>query len=121
MTPRQQQIRFFAENAGYATPPGRMACAKALADAENFASAHDWEVSWEWDEGGDLGDHDYWCGREDCSHEIECAILRDPHGNVLASLGSIIDADRAYRRVVAAELASEAMHVEQEASLDMVL
>lgn len=55
-----------------------------------------------------------------CEHEIACAVLRDrPEiqttyrggraGEVLASLGAIIDASDAYKRVVAAELASEAL------------
>jgi hypothetical protein len=30
------RIRFFADHAGYCTPPGRMVCAKSLADAETF-------------------------------------------------------------------------------------
>jgi len=49
-TPRQKQIQFFQEHAGYCTPPGRMACAKALADAETLADELDLHVTWEYEQ-----------------------------------------------------------------------
>jgi hypothetical protein len=42
-------------------------------------------------------------------HEILGCIARGPDGEVLASLWGIVDADIGYRRVVEAELASEAL------------
>jgi hypothetical protein len=54
-----------------------------------------------------------WCGPERqgaCpGHEaLSCTVRVD--GEVLASLGGIVDADRDYCRVIEAELASEAMY-----------
>lgn len=43
-------------------------------------------------------------------HSVEWARLEDEDGNTLASLGGIVDADSAYRRVIEAELASEALY-----------
>ena len=93
-----------------------------LARAEIWASDQALETVWQFDQDGDLGDHAYWCAAakrgERCEHVIEwCALIRpcDDHGidcrhaETLASLGGIIDADSEYRRIVAAELASEAM------------
>ena len=118
--------RFFLNNAGYATPPGRVACAASLARAEAEARERGWYVFWEGESDipyeDALGDHAYWCDREAKGerhqHTVEMATLVGPDSmsslsNVLASLGAIIDADAAYRRVVAAELAAEALGQEQ--------
>lgn len=43
-------------------------------------------------------------------HSVQWAALRDEDDNILATLGGIVDADEDYQRVVAAELASEALH-----------
>jgi hypothetical protein len=45
---------------------------------------------------------------------VLCCVLKDGDGNVLASLCGITDPDSNYRRVVEAELASEALHNERE-------
>ncbi len=109
---RRRAIRFFAEHAGYATPPGRLACAKALADAESAAATAGLHPDWSDDAGGAdaLGDHAAWCG---CTtpphHRIERCTLHAEDGTVVVSLGGVIDADADYRRVVEAELALEAL------------
>jgi len=106
MTPAE---RFFWQHAGYGYAPGRETRAQgrrrgavALAAAEAYATAHDWRAEWVYDpdDGGDgdvTPDERYGC------------ILCDADGAVLASLWSIGDPDANYRRVVAAELALEAM------------
>lgn len=119
-----RSFSFFRDHAGYVVGE-RAVCAIALARAEQFALDQGFTYSWGNDEcGADcLGDHEYWCndarrraagydgGRYDrCDHEVLAVILEDANGNVLASLGGIIDPDADYRRVVEAELASEAMH-----------
>lgn len=87
--------------------------AVALVRAEEYMVAQGWGCAWATDFGGDLGDHSEWCERaaagEACTHEVLHCVLRDSAGRPLASLGNIIDADRAYARVVVAELAEEAM------------
>jgi hypothetical protein len=86
-------FRFFLENAGYCTPPGRAACALSLAKAEETAEARGWACDWAWDDDGDLGDHEYWC-KKDCrkEHQVEFCLLRDENGLVIGSLSGIIDA-----------------------------
>ena len=107
----KERVRFFADNAGYASPPGRMRCAKALAEAEVMAWELGWKYEWEWDEAGCSGCD---CGSKRCAcstgeeHETLCCILRGDGGEVLASLGGICGATRSYQRVVEAELAQEA-------------
>jgi len=81
--------------------------ARALAYAEQEATARGWRVEWRDDpEGWDsLGDID-----PETVKEVFYAVLFDENENVLASLGSIVDPDRAYGRVVEAELALEALN-----------
>jgi hypothetical protein len=100
-------FRFFLENGGYCTSPGRVACAAELARAESYARANGWTVQWEDDRDID----DSWMSESERAraHTWECALLQDESGRVLEALGGIVDADSAYRRVIAAELASEAM------------
>lgn len=47
----REAFRFFLGAGGYATPPGRVACARELARAEYTGLARSWDVSWE-DTGG---------------------------------------------------------------------
>ena len=108
----RKAFRFFLNNAGYVTPPGRVACAAALAKAER--KAHDLGIQFVWvaDHDADLGDHEYWCDaakhRQPCSHNAEgCMVMIN--GSDVASLWGIIDADSNYRRVVEAELAAEVL------------
>ena len=110
----RSRIEFFAENAGYATPPGRMACAKSLALAEIAAERRCWAYEWEEDWDADTS----WLEDERESYKersrFYSCILRDVCGEVLASLGGIHflgepDFRRdSYVRVVEAELAAEA-------------
>ena len=89
-----------------------MACAKALAEAELAAEANGWECEWQDDDAGCSGCD---CGSKDCAcsagtpHETLGCVLRDEHGKALASLWGICGATDSYRRVVEAELASEAL------------
>ena len=110
--------------------------ALTLARAERWMAGQDGiEIVWEADPDTDLGEHAHWCpngraydrlrtagasryGIRPCDHEGEsCALVRPcpdhgiacRHTEYLASLGGIIDADRDYRRIVAAELAAEIM------------
>lgn len=124
---RRRQIEFFAAHAGYSTPPGRMACAKNLADAETYANDQGWEYlimddderaycycdnpKCPYHEGSEKDQNDGWrtvaivlyapCAE----HGISCK-----HAKALASLSGIMDPDDQYIRVVQAELAAEAMH-----------
>ena len=103
---------FFYRHAGYGYGPGetpeqgRKRGAASLAKAEQEATARGWTVEWEedpegWDSIGDIDPDDV--------REILSAVLYDEDHNVLGSLGSIVNPDRNYRRVVEAELALEAL------------
>lgn len=103
--------RFFFEHAGYIVGQ-RAQCALNLARAEQCARENDWDAEWVADEDADLS----WMSDEERSreHEVWGCILRDAAGNVLGSLWGITDPDNAYMRVVAAELASEAVYSERQ-------
>lgn len=98
-------VEFFRKHAAGAV--GREEeTARGLAHAEQESTARGWRVQWEEDpEGWDsLGDIDPTGVRE-----LLVAILYDENGEVLGSLGSIVNPDRSYARVIEAELASEAL------------
>lgn len=113
-------VAFFAEHARYCYD--QKTHAQALALAEQHAARNGWWVDWipeECPDGSWLDD-----GTTLDDHVVECAILyappaepdddeirpySPPRPEVIASLGNIFDADGDYRRVVAAELALEAM------------
>lgn len=108
---------FFYQNAGYSydtktqtAEQGRIQCAKDLAKAEEEAQRTEWEFEWEWDECPDLS----WMSDEEREqdHEVLCCRIVDPENPrySLASLCGITDPDSNYRRVIEAELASEALH-----------
>lgn len=99
ITSRRAAFRFFHANAGGIVGQSALG-AWDLAKAEEVASDRDWQVTWEYD---------------DFEPGSECAILHDEEGNVLASLGGIGGATDEYRRVVQAELASEALYNETKA------
>jgi hypothetical protein len=103
--------RFFFTNAGYIVGQ-RAQGALSLARAEQYANENDWEAEWEWDECPDLS----WMSERELEqeHEVLCCVLKDGDGNVLASLCGITDPDSSYRRVIAAELAAEALHSQRE-------
>ena len=118
---------FFAKHAGYVTPPGRMTCARELAKAERWAEGI-LTFEWEWDDGPVFGcepcehrrvcrdKHCEQCPQDNHEHEILAVSSRYADGSQGPSLCGI-EGDEDYRRVVEAELASEAMH-EVEESLE---
>jgi hypothetical protein len=107
---------FFYENAGYSYDPktqtpeqGRIACAKALAEAEAVGKRLEYSFEWDWDECPDLS---FMSDEErEQEHEVLCCRIVDPETArySLASLCGIVDPDHNYRRVIEAELASEAI------------
>lgn len=115
-------VRFFAANAGYSTPPGRMVCAKQLAEAEAWAEDSGLEYVWQDDDEiaycccGDPHCKYHEGSKHDWSTDF-CRLIRlcpehgydCLHAEVVASLGGIIDPSDEYRRVVQAELALEVM------------
>jgi hypothetical protein len=108
-----QDFQFFRDNAGYIVGE-RALGALRLAQAEQYAQVNGWEFEWTNDFDGCIGCD---CNSESCPcstgefHEVYVAVLRDEDGHVLASLGGICqpESDPAYRRVVNAELALEAL------------
>jgi len=105
-----ERFRFFHEHAGYVV--GRRAvCAIALARAELQAEARGWRVTWE-------DEIEPWDGEpaDDPPVYIFCAVLRDEFERPRASLGMVgVNSRRdPYLRVVAAELADEALIEECE-------
>ena len=106
---------FFYLNTGYSYSPnetaeqGRIRCARQLAEAEEIGQRLGYIFEWEVDECPDLS----WMSDEDREqeHEVLCARIVDPENPrySLASLCGITDADSNYRRVIEAELASEAI------------
>lgn len=118
---------FFFTHAGYSydakietRKQGRMRCAVDLASAERFAQTRDWEFEWESD--WSIGSHQKFYGKDSAYEDsepgtCESCVLRDSDGNALESLGCIDDADSNYRRVIEAELASEAMYREASEQL----
>jgi hypothetical protein len=112
--------RFFFDWAGWSYKPGEESPAKGrtrgavrLAAAEAYARKELWHVTWERESQPDVS----WCVEcENGNHDtykhmnaVECAVLYGADGKVLDSLGNIDRPSAAYRRVVAAELALEAM------------
>jgi hypothetical protein len=110
-----QDQRFFYEHAGYSykapetATQGRIRCAIELAQAEEYALNLNWEFEWDWDECPDLS----WMSEEEQNedHEVLCARIVNPDDrrHSLASVCGITDPDSNYRRVIEAQLASEAL------------
>ncbi len=99
--------KFFLDHAGFAVPPGRAQCAMGLAKAEMAAKANGFRFEWSDDPDG--------CSCcEVCPVEkrrgvsVEQCLMLSQNGSVVASLCGICGADQDYRRVIEAELASEA-------------
>jgi hypothetical protein len=128
---KQTAYQFFLRNAGYSYNPatetkieGRRRCAKALAAAEQWAEAEGLEFVWEDDPDTTADDFEF---PEDKAHVSEhgavgCILYRPcpqhgtdcKHAEHLGSLWGITESlnnsERdAYRRVVQAELALEAI------------
>lgn len=98
---------FFKKAAGYVVGERSMGALK-LAKAECEMERRGWRVRWEFDQEPDLS----WMDDEEreAVREVLCAILEDSGGNQLGpSLCGIVDPDRAYARVIEAELALEAL------------
>ena len=114
----QERIAFFHEHAGWSYNPatetpeaGRQRSAERLAVAELLIERAGAAVTWHEDWSLGTTHAHYYCdeaypdgGPETC----EFATL-DLDGKVLATVGCIDDADEAYRRVIAAELALDAL------------
>lgn len=115
----KEAVAFFYANAGYSYNPktetqeqGKLRCAKSLAKAERNAASAGITFEWEFDQEGCSGCD---CKSDECKcstgeeHETLCCSARDSEGKVCASLCGICEPSREYRRVVQAELASEAL------------
>jgi hypothetical protein len=114
-------VRFFYSNAGYSYDPkietrnqGRWRCAREMARAEKYGREHNWQFDWEDD--WSIGSHKDYYGEDSAYSDKEpstcesCTLVSEDGNSVLASLGCIDDASDAYRRVIEAELAVEALH-----------
>ena len=119
MSPKQIAFTFFLANAGFSYDPktetpakGRARCARQLAKAERDAAALGFTFEWDYDQEGCIGCS---CDSPDCKcstgedHECLSCLCRNADGEVVASLSSICEPSREYRRVVEAELAEEAL------------
>jgi hypothetical protein len=113
----QTALDFFYENAGWGYRPdqetpeeGRWRGAETLAEAEAWAKDVGYTFTWRDDWDGDHSDYESGSGPESC----EMVTLYDQDDNVIGSLGCIDDATEDYRRVVEAELAYEAMPVNDD-------
>jgi hypothetical protein len=107
--------QFFYENAGYGVMTGesvehaKARCAVNLAQAERHAQVKGWYVEWEIDQDADITPTDSYFVS---GNPQWAAILYDENGDVLGSLWGIDFAEAyevTYARVVAAELALEAL------------
>ena len=105
---------FFLKHGGYSYRPGqetrrqgRIRSAKAYAQAERDARRFGLTFRWDWDNDVD----DSWMDETERAqeHEWTYCVARTPDGRCVASLGGIVDATPEYRRVIEAELASEAL------------
>jgi len=120
--------RFFYNNAGYSWGQGETAMqgrerrAKALAAAEKHAREHDWAFEWNIDElgcsGCDCKSTDCPCSTGEPHETLYCVLWTTGERNeIIASLGGICKLTDKYKRVVEAELASEALHNERLLSI----
>lgn len=113
-----KQEQFFYDNAGYSYDPktetpeqGKVRCAKAMAEAETWATEEGYYYRWEIDLFSDSSD---WSDEEPPWSVWACAMY-SPDAQVVASLSGIdFGRDKepwgdSYRRVVEAELALEIM------------
>lgn len=109
---RRRATRFFADNAGGVVGQAALTGYR-LALAEELAERCGWTVEWEIDTDVDTS----WC--EECESDSEhraehvadtyCATLLDAEGKSIHSTGGIDRPTSAYRRVVEAELAADAL------------
>jgi len=116
----RKAFQFFFQHAGWVD--GRRAIgAWSLARAERQAARAGWRAVWVADEDHDRGPQDWGAGKSEIerwaasAHECYGCVLQDETGTTLGSLWGIWDPDSDYRRVVAAELAAEALFEQQRA------
>lgn len=101
---------FFLKHAGYCVKPGetrrqaRIRCAKELVVAEKRGQAAGFTFEWVPDFDADLS----WLEPGQVVHEVYGCVAYDGT-TVVGSLWGICDPDANYRRVIQAELASEAL------------
>jgi len=108
---------FFEQHAGYARQPdesddqARARCATDLVNAEQWVRSSG--VTFDWSDDWHVTDHqsEYDCYADGGPTTCETCTCYGADGTILASLSCIDDATPEYRRVVEAELASEAMDV----------
>lgn len=116
---KQTATNFFFHNAGFAYDPktetklqGRWRCARELAAAEARANVEGITFRWAYDaepcNGCDCGSDDCACATGAEHETLGCIAETEQHKH-LASLWGICGATNAYRRVVEAELAAEAL------------
>ncbi len=115
----ERAIEFFAANCGIARFPhetedeARARCARELAEAEAEAIERAYVFEWINDDEPCIGCE---CGDETCDcytgapHEVlGCIVRANPNDRPLAALFGICGATPAYRRLIEAELAMEAI------------
>lgn len=96
---------FYAMSGIVGNEEAKISSAVDLAKSEAIADCLGWSTSWQDDpEHYDMGD-----AETEAPKEVLGCVLRDAEGRQLASLWSIGDPSQCYCRVVAAELASEAL------------
>ena len=110
----QKAYRFFYENDGHATPPGRAVCAMQSARAdllrEKLETAGRVEFQWLPDEMADGPEQWGWPEKDvkrfyESDHFVEgCRLFVD--GEEKESLWGIFDADATYRRIIETQLFS---------------
>lgn len=109
-----KQEQFFYEHAGYSVAAGetkeqgKERTAKHLATAETWALQEGYTFIEDYEKDADLS----WMTSDERREPHECIWIqmRDEAGACVASLCGITDATEAYKRVIRAELASEAMY-----------
>jgi hypothetical protein len=123
MSKHSDAVRFFRTHAGSSygageTPAqGRERCARALARAEREGTAFGWFVQWEQDYDADASwlDEDCYTDEDRSNARLMSCYAYDADGACIGSLHSIHEDKRdekgalRYRRVVRAELFSEAL------------
>lgn len=114
-TAYDRSFAFFKEHGGGARNRGERPevagrrMGRILARAEREMRRRGWFVNWYPDDTPWDGDDDY------VPDVVMIASLHDRDGNVIGSLGGIADPSAEYMRVVAAELASDALSEERVA------
>lgn len=111
MQVERERFRFFFDHSGYIVGQRALGAMRAARTEQRF-DPETMRYVWDYDEDGDLGNHDYWCGKRSCDHmiewcrlEVKCPTCKG--WETVESLGGIIDADADYRRVIECELLSQ--------------